>query len=251
MFPILFSLGRVHFYTQGIFIALGALLGGGTIFYLTKKEKLSTTFLIDILIYSLLAGLIGARLAYVVIYYYHFGNWQEMFLPQFGGLVSFGGIFFGFLVAGLVLRRRRQNVSKWFDLGIIGFLVGWAIGKIGGLLSGDTPGISYVGKIAIGGQLPVALFEAIWCVLVASLLFLLIIKGRKMLARLPDGSLFFSGLFGYFLGGFILDFWRQDTVSGMIFWHLKAGQWANIVVLLGILFYFFVHLKIKKGAPNA
>jgi len=251
MYPILFSLGRINFYTHGIFIALGALLGGGIIYYLAKKEKLPTTFLIDILIYSLLAGLIGERLAYVVTYYYHFGNWQEMFLPQFGGLVSFGGILFGFLVAGMLLWRRRKNILKWFDIGIIGLLVGWTIGKIGCLLSGDTPGISYVGKIAIGGQLPVALFEAIWCVLVAGLLFSLIIKRKNILARLPDGFLFLSGLFGYFLGSFILDFWRQDTIPSMIFWHLKAGQWASIVVLLGILFFYFVHPKIKKGAQNA
>ena len=38
MYPILFHLGSVNFYTHGLMVALGALIGGLIIYLLAKKE---------------------------------------------------------------------------------------------------------------------------------------------------------------------------------------------------------------------
>src|SRR3989344_3914018 len=131
MYPILFHLGSVNFYTHGLMIALGAVLGGAIIFYLAKKEDLSRKYLLDTLIYSLFVGIIVARIAYLIFYYYQFSSWKDMFLIWYGGLVSFGGFVGGFLAAALILKKRHENVLRWFDLGIVGVLAGWAIGKVG------------------------------------------------------------------------------------------------------------------------
>ncbi len=245
MYPILFSIGSVNFYTHGLMIALGALIGGTIVFYLAKKENLSRKFLFETLVYSLFLGIIGARIAYVIVYYYQFSNWYEMGLFWYGGLVSFGGMIGGFLAGGLILWRRKENVLKWFDIGVIGFLFGWAIGKIGCLLSADTPGIASKVKIAIGGQIPVALFESIWAICLGFLLLYLFLYQRGWLAKLKVGFLFLIGLAGYALGRFVIDFWRIDQI---IVLKLKSGQIASLILFLiiAVLIYLYI-FKRPKG----
>jgi len=243
MYPILFHLGRLNFYTHGLTIALGALLAGGTIFYLAGKKKLPRKFLFDLLVYSLFGGIVGARLVYVLIYYYQFPNWYEMFYIWYGGLVSFGGIFFGFLTAYFILKRYRQNVFQWFDLGIIGLFLGWAVGRVGCFLTGDIPGVSSSSWLAIWGQIPVSLLESFWSLILAAILLYLTLWRKELLDKWQPGVLFFGGLAGYSLGRLVIDFWRDERV----FYFLRGGQIASLIILIvsvAIIIYFF--RKIKK-----
>lgn len=245
MYPILFSIGPVNFYTHGLLIAIGCLIGGYVIFYCAKREKLPTKFLFDLLVFSLILGIIGARLAYVIAYYYQFENWHEMFFVWYGGLVSFGGIIFGFLAAALILKKRQQNILHWFDLGTIGLLVGWAFGRIGCLLSGDVPGIESTSHLAIWGTLPVALFEAIWSIIVAGILFYLYTTKRNFIQKFSDGFIFFLGLALYAIGRFVIDFFRQENV----FYILKGGQIVSLILFISaILILIFKYLRRNKNA---
>lgn len=246
MYPIFFSLGRVNFYTHGLMIALGCLIGGYLIFYLAKQERLPRKFLFDLLVFSLFAGIIGARIAYVILYYYQFQNWHEMLLVWYGGLVSYGGIILGFLVAGLILRKKRQNVLQWFDIGIIGLLLGWVFGRVGCLLSGDTPGLTSLAKIAIWGQIPVALFEAIWSFILAGVLFYFYRYQREFIRKFGNGFIFFSGIALYSLGRFIIDFWRQDSML----YFLKAGQAVSLVVFIGTILILSIYYFRKRKGDN-
>lgn len=245
MYPILFSLGKVNFYTHGLMIAIGSILGGFVIFYLAKQEKLPTNFLFDLLVLSLFFGIIGARIAYVIYYYYQFENWYEMLFAWYGGLVSFGGILFGFLAAGLILKRKKQNILHWFDLGIIGLLMGWAFGRIGCLLSGDVQGIISTSGLAIWGRMPVALFESIWSIIIAGLLFCLYRFRRNFIRRYPHGLIFFSGLALYAAGRFGIDFFRQENVV----FFIKTGQIASLIIFISAVLVLI--LKYWKGERNA
>lgn len=245
MYPVLFSWGSVKIYTHGLFMALGAILGGTLIFYLSSKKGLKFRFLFDTLVYSLFFGIIGARILYIILYYYQFDNWREMFYFWQGGLVSFGGILFGFLTAGLILKKMQQNVWAWFDIGIIGLLLGWSIGRIGCFLTGDIFGVVSTSKIAVWGQIPVALLESVWVFLLALLLTYFSLKKEKIINRFNDGFLFFSGLLLYFIGRFVIDFFRDER----IFWIFRSSQIGSlvaIVVLLIILYLYYVRPLIWK-----
>lgn len=240
MYPILFSISKVNFYTHGLMIALGVLLGGGVIFYLARKEQLATKSLIDLFIYSLFAGIIGARIVYVIAYYYQFSNWKEMFHIWYGGLVSFGGIIFAFLTAGFILRKKGQSVLKWFDISTPGFFLGWAIAKVGCFLSGDTPGS--IGKI------PVTLFEAGWVLLIVIISFYILIWKKPLLQRFNHGVMFFTSFAVYFSGRAIYDNWRIDP---KVFLSLNYSQIASAIsflVLLGVI--FFITRKKMDGGYN-
>lgn len=247
MYPILFSFGTINFYTHGLMMALGAISGGFLIFYLARKKHTTRKFLFDVLLYSLFSGIIGARIFYLIFYYYQFSNWHQMLLIWYGGLVSFGGILFGFLTAGLILKKLKENVWRWFDLGIIGLLLGWFFGRVGCFLSGDAPGINSRARIAIWGEIPVSLFEAVWSLILAAILFYL--WRKNLLEKFGDGILFLLGLAGYGLGRFVIDFWRQDS----IFFYLKAGQIGSLIIIFSaaLIIYFYYLKKYQKGVQNA
>lgn len=241
MYPILFSFWKISIYTHGVMIAVGAILGGLLINHLAKKSDLSTKIIFDLIVYSLFAGIIGARIAYVIFYYYQFSTWYEMFYIWYGGLISFGGIIFGFLTAAYFLKKHHQNIFRWFDIGIIGLLFGWSVGRIGCLLSGDIVGLNSNAKIAIWGQVPVALFESIWCLSLA--VILIVIFSKKLFGRYGNGFIFYIGIAGYMLGRFLIDFWRDENVVYL----LKGGQIASLLMFMTLMVIIYVsYLKSKS-----
>ncbi len=240
MYPIIFSIGELNIYSHGLLIAIGAVLGGLIIFYLAKKRNLSRSFLFDVLVYSLFAGIIGGRILYVIFYYYQFPNWHDMFLIWKGGLVSLGGVLLGFFVAFLILKRHNQNILRWFDIGIIGLLFGWSMGRIGCFLTGDVPGIISTGKIVIWGRIPISLYESILCLILGIILFYLYFYRKNIIEKFSDGFIFFIGLAGYSLGRFVIDFWRQERMIGFV----KIGQIGTLVIFLAVIvILYFYYLK--------
>lgn len=240
MYPIFFHIGMVNFYSHGLMIALGAIVGGGLIYFLAKRENFNRRFLIDLLLYSLVAGVLGARILYLILYYYQFANLKEMWLFWQGGLVSFGGFFFGFLVAGLYIWKKGESILKWFDIGIIGLFFGWVLGRIGCYFTGDIAGVN--------PHLSVPLLEAGWSLILAFGLFYLYWRKNIFLFYKP-GMMFYIGLIGYFLGRFIIDFWRQEPI---IIFHLRGGQIGSlsIIIILAVIFYWLYIKEFLKGDKN-
>ncbi len=243
MYPIILSFGRFNIYTHGLMIAIGAVCGGMIIYWLAKRKGEDTSFLFDVLIYSLLAGLIGARILYVIIYYNQFANWKEIFQIWYGGLVSYGGIAAGLITAWIFLKLKKKSVARWFDLGIIGLMIGWAVGRVGCFLNGDCLGIVSSSKIAIWGRIPTQLFESIWALIIALGCFLLL--GRKAKLNLSDGTIFWIGLGGYALGRFVIDFFRDEVA---LLWVFKAGQIASLIVLFTTLVILWFNLRRRNRA---
>lgn len=241
MYPILFSIGSVHIYTHGLLMVIGATFGGFVIYLLAKQKRYNTSFLFDLLVYSFLAGLIGARILYVILYFNQFANFKEILLIWYGGLVSYGGIIGGLLVAYLILKAKRENIYKWFDIGIIGLLIGWAFGRIGCLLNGDSYGILSSSKIAIWGRIPTQVFESIWVVVLATGLYWF--STRKNSSNLPTGFIFLTGIGAYSLGRFVIDFWRDENKFLL---GLKVGQLGSLIVLIGSVVIIYLLVNKRK-----
>lgn len=247
MYPILFSLGKIHVFTHGLFMALGGITGGLVIFFLAKKQHLKTDFILDLCFYALLAGIIGSRILYVILYYSDFSSFKEVFFIWNGGLVSYGGIIGGLTISWLFLKAKKEPVLKWFDIGIIGLMVGWAFGRIGCLLNGDSYGIISFSKIAIWDRIPTQIFESIWSLIIA---FLFVFVGLKInnKMKLPDGVIFFVGLFMYAIGRFIIDFWRDEPTT---IWFMKTGQFGSLLVLIFVILALSYLLKRERGSNGS
>ena len=138
MHPELFTLFGIKIRSFGLMAAIGLLLA----FWLLRKrcikvnedpEKLS-----DILFFSMIGALIGARLLYVIRNYdaEFAGNFVKIFKINEGGIVFQGGFIGGMLVAWFMCKKKEFNFVKALDIVAPCLALGHAMGRIGCYLNG-------------------------------------------------------------------------------------------------------------------
>ncbi|MFA7254249.1 MAG: prolipoprotein diacylglyceryl transferase family protein [Patescibacteria group bacterium] len=242
MHPILFKIGSFTFYTHGLLAVMGIIAGSLLLYYLARKERLATDVMFDNIIYSVLAGIIGARITYFTLYRDQFGSFSEIFYLWNGGMVSYGGFILGGIILFLLFKRQKQNVKKWLDIASLAFPLGLILGRLGNLFAGEYAGIATQSKFNMNGLVPVTLLEGI----LLALIFLILLLARIKLQKIKEGTIFIILLLSYGLGRFIIDFWRDEKD---IIWKISTGQSISIIVFLAGLALFlsyFVPLKKRK-----
>jgi phosphatidylglycerol:prolipoprotein diacylglycerol transferase len=137
MFPNLFSIGPVTLHTYGLFVALGFTAGLLVTLRLGRAYALSTHQVMDMAFVSIVWGVIGARLLYVLINFPHYREHPlEVLKVWEGGLVFSGGIVA--VLLSMLWYCRRHRLSFWMlgDLCAPGVSLGQAIGRIGCFMAG-------------------------------------------------------------------------------------------------------------------
>lgn len=91
----------------------------------------------DLVTISVVAGLFGARLSYIVDNADQFlANPAAMILSR-GGFSIYGGLCFGVAAGGFFLRRRGVPVLPMLDAMAPSLMLGYAVGRLGCQLAGD------------------------------------------------------------------------------------------------------------------
>jgi phosphatidylglycerol:prolipoprotein diacylglycerol transferase len=235
MYPILFKLGGFTFYTHGLLAVLGIIFGSAVLYFLAKKSKLKTEFLFDNIVWSVLFGIIGARITYFVLYREQFATFKEIFYLWDGGMVSLGGFILGYLAFVFLIRSQKDNLAKWLSLGSISFALGLAIGRIGNIFAGEYAGVRTLDHFNIQGFVPVNMYESLLLFLIFGLFFLF---RNISIARKIDGFIFTAFWFAYSLGRFIIDFWSDEK---RLFWHISFGQTVCLAICL-VSIYFIIKM---------
>ena len=150
MYPILLHLGPVTIHTYGALLALGALLGILLVGRLAKKSGLDPDQVQNLLVWCLLAGLIGSRLAFVFIEWERFSAqpWR-MFQIWDGGLVFYGGIIGGLPTGVALARRWGIPILKLLDCAAPGLALAQFFGRLGCFSAGCCYGKPYDGACAV------------------------------------------------------------------------------------------------------
>jgi len=132
----------------GVCLLVAILAAFSLVVFLAKRQNITFDTISALCFWSVISGIIGARLFYVVEY------WQEMlqFDPSGqllfseslfnvlnfakGGLVVFGSILGGALGAFIFMRQNKMPVLRTFDIMAPAMALGSALGRIGCLLNG-------------------------------------------------------------------------------------------------------------------
>lgn len=137
------------------------------------KEKIS-----DLAVWMLVAGVIGARLAYVLLEWsYYSKNLGEIVDMRKGGMTSFGGYLFGLFAIIIWARIVRTSALRTTDLAAVPVLVAIGIGRIGCFFNGccygghcDLPW-AVVFPESPGPVHPAQLYDALMAFAAAGLLY--------------------------------------------------------------------------------
>ena len=89
-------------------------------------------------LYSLIAGVVGARIFYVIHYWRQFKGKGliELFAVWKGGLELLGGVLLAILIIVLYLRAKKLPVRRYLDILGVGLMLALAFGRLGCFFNG-------------------------------------------------------------------------------------------------------------------
>ncbi|ACX52059.1 prolipoprotein diacylglyceryl transferase [Ammonifex degensii KC4] len=247
MHPILFHLGPLTIYSYGAMLALAVLVG----LWIAQKEalrrKVDPDFMPTLAFWAVLAGLIGARLAYVVVDWSHFAsNPVEILFIWDGGLTFYGAVILAVPVALWLARRWRLPFGTVADLVAVAAAAGYPIARIGCFLNGCCYGkptnLPWAVAFPFDGipRHPTQLYSSF-----AGLIIFLILWRWRSKESFP-GELALLYLALYCVYRFFIEFFRVTPLVGS--W-LNLGQVASLI-LLGLTLVTWLVLRRRLGGKS-
>lgn len=272
MHPVFVQFGNIVGYSYGLMIGLGALLAIFVSEWRAKRRGLNGELVFSAAVWGLFAGLLGAKLTFIV------SNIKYLFTdPKYvlgtDGFTVYGGVVLGILVGALIVRRKKVDVPLYLDLVIPQIALAQGFGRIGCFLAGccyGKPTHSHIGVIfppeAIAPSgiplIPTQLISAIGDFLIFIILILLsnfatdylsVRKGEAPVAKKtffqpPSMSGMYLILYG--IGRFAVEFLRADPRRTAL--GLTSNQYVSIIfVAVGIALIVYGAKRAKRLASES
>lgn len=216
---VAFSIGNFHVYWYGIIIAAGFLLALIYASFSCKKMNIDINRLFDVVIVGLIAGVIFARLFYVVFYPgdKYWKNPLEIFQIHDGGLAIYGGIIGAVVFGSLMAKLRKLKVTAVLDIAALGFLIGQCVGRWGNFINQEAFGSATelpwgmhsenTAAVVDGNVHPCFLYESLLCLLGFVLLHFFTRRFRRY-----DGQTFLLYIVWYGACRFFIEGLRTDSL---------------------------------------
>jgi phosphatidylglycerol:prolipoprotein diacylglycerol transferase len=139
MYPELFEIPVIHvtIKSYGLMMVVGFLAAVTVIRYLSRNITPDPRMITNAALYSLIAGVVGARLFYVLHYFDRFqDNPLSAFAIWQGGLELLGGVILAITIIFLYLLYHKLPIRYYLDILAIGLMLALAFGRIGCFLNG-------------------------------------------------------------------------------------------------------------------
>ena len=240
----------IHWY--GVLIALGVL--GAVLLAWRREEKLGlkreTT--LDLALICVPAGILCARLYYVLFSWdYYAAHPAEILDIRGGGLAIYGGVIGGVLAGWIYSRAKKLSFGTLADLVAPGLAFGQAVGRWGNFLNQEAYGAA-VTKARLqffplsvyiegsGWHWATFFYESLWCALICT--FLLIAERRGFFKRKGDTFLWY--LFLYALERCLVEGLRTDS---LYIGPLRISQALSLAVLLALQIGLCLRLRGRQS----
>jgi len=233
MRPVLFHVAGFPVYSYSVFIVVGYLASLGYALWEARRQRQDPALAVDVSLAMFIAGILGARLLFVLVEYRLFLEQPLEALKLWnGGFIFYGGLIAATLAAVVFMKRRGLAVGFWSDLLAPSAMIALAMGRIGCFLNGCCYGriapnlpwgvVFPPSHPALGlAQYPVhptQLYESAAALLI--FLFLVALVPRKTFS----GEIFWLMVLLYAAARFGLEFLRGDPRGNVPLIGLSTSQ---------------------------
>ena len=244
----LFSIMPLTVHSYGLMIALGILVCVFMGMYRARKYGYKDEAVLDIAIFGILSGFVGAKLLYVLV---EFDSFLKNPMDVLGseGFVVYGGIIVGALVGILYCRIKKLPCWEYFDLLAPSIAVAQGFGRIGCFLAGccygrptDTFwGVTFPeGSFAPAGVplIPTQLISSAGDFIITGILLVYSKHNKKA------GNVGILYMLLYGIGRFLVECLRSDDRGTVGL--LSTSQFISIGIILLAIILFFRHQIFKN-----
>lgn len=232
--PKRFEIFGIEIALYGVIIGIGMLLSLCLIAYVAKKSGQNADFYWDMAIVTVITGVIGARLYYVIFSWDSYKNDLLSILNlRQGGLAIYGGILGGLLAIVIFTKIKKYRLTLALDTVVPGVILGQILGRWGNFFNREAFGDYTDGLFAM--RLPVDavryseitskmvehmeeganyiqvhptfLYESLWNI---GILCLMLLLWRK---KHFDGEVTLLYFAGYGIGRFFIERLRTDQLQ--------------------------------------
>lgn len=263
--PILFETSIFTIRWYGLFLALGVTTVVAVLHRLYIQKKFPKDFALDMSLWLIIGGLIGARLGHAIFYNPNFFLHHpfEIFFINHGGLASHGMIL-GILMSLYIYTKKKKILFKdIIDILVIPLPLLATFIRFGNFFNSEIIGtitnvpwavhFTYI-DTAIVYRHPVQLYEALLGLFVFGISYV-VYKRYKLQETNKEQMTRFKQpyaitalvIFLYFTGRFIAEFFK----ARMVFEHgLSMGQWLSIpFIMISIGWFSFTYYR-RHGIRN-
>lgn len=254
------DLGFIQIYWYSICILLAIFTACLIIFKEAKKHHINEDFLVNLTFNSIILGVIGARIYYVLFNFnYYLTNPLEILQVWNGGLAIHGGIIAALIFIIYYCKKHKVKILKILDIVVVGLAIGQSIGRWGNFFNGEAyGGITTLTKLQsakipqfiIDGMYilgeyhqPTFFYESVWCFI--GFLAMLILRKYKYLKL---GQLTGFYLIWYGIARLLIESLRTDA---LMLGPLKIAQLVSVVfIITGFILFFYYKKKSSAKDDN-
>lgn len=256
MHQYLFFVGDFPIRAYGLILSLSIILATGVAYFLAKQDGRWHNHIVDIGIYSGIAGIVGARLWDVFFfdwaYYSH--HLSEIFYVWQGGMAIQGGIVFGVGAGTIYARHHKIDILALADIVAPAIILGQAIGRCANLLNGDAFGAPTGGNFGIiypettlayhtYGAQPLWPAE-VWEGQIDFVIFALLLIFRAF--PHAKGQAFSLYIMLYSLARFGLEFLRGDYATPVFLSFTSAQTTSLVAFILALIFFIYCQITYSR-----
>lgn len=242
---VAFNIFGFNVYYYSLCILLGVIVAYILITREGKKQGLTKEFTSDLIFYTLIIGILGARVYYCVFNLdYYLANPSEILKIYNGGLAIHGGVIAGLVFVYFYTKKKNISFIKILDIIAPAVIIAQSFGRWGNFFNQEAHGgittyqnlkNMHIPEFIINGMhiegkyyYPTFFFESIWCLI--GFIILMIARKNKNLRKGFQIGFYFIW---YGIGRFFIEALRTDS---LMFFGLKIAQIVSLIgIIIGII----------------
>lgn len=242
---VAFNIFGFNVYYYSLCILLGVIVAYILITREGKRQGLPKEFISDLIFYTLIIGILGARVYYCVFNLdYYLANPSEILKIYNGGLAIHGGVIAGLIFVYFYTKKKNVSFIKILDIVAPAVIIAQSFGRWGNFFNQEAHGgittyqnlkNMHIPEFIINGMhiegkyyYPTFFFESIWCLI--GFIILMIARKNKNLRKGFQIGFYFIW---YGIGRFFIETLRTDS---LMFFNLKIAQIVSLIgIIIGII----------------